>query len=171
MLNETMGKAINDQINAELYSAYLYYAMSAYFEEQGLAGFGHWMRLQAIEEMIHAQKFFAYVNERGGRVVLAAIEAPPKQWDSALVAFEAVYKHEVHVSSLINKLVDLAQEEHDHATYNFLQWFVGEQVEEEASASEVVQRLKLAGQTQGGLFMLDRELGQRAITLPPQAQM
>ncbi len=166
MLKEKVEKAINDQINAELYSAYMYMAMSAYFESIDLKGFGNWMRVQAQEEMTHAAKFFDYVNERGGRVSLSAIEAPPSEWKSPLDVFEATYKHECHVSDLINKLVDLALEQSDHATYNFLQWFVAEQVEEEASADEVVQQLKLVGDQGHGLFMIDRELIGRVFTLP-----
>ena len=169
MLSEKMEKTFNDQINAELYSAYLYYSMAAYLEAEGMAGMAHWMKLQAIEEQIHAAKMFDFVNERGGKVTLTAIEAPPITWDSPLSLFEAAYKHEVHVTSLINHLVDLAMEEHDHASNAFLQWYVSEQVEEEASAQEVVQKLKMAGQTQGGLFMVDRELGQRGIRLPAMA--
>jgi len=168
MLTDKMQDALNEQINAEIYSAYLYYAMEAYFQSQGLSGCAHWMQWQAIEEMSHGHKFVSFVNERGGRVKLAPIAGPPTEWDSPLAAFEAAYQHEVKVSALINKLVDLAQAERDHATHNFLQWFVGEQVEEEASAGGVVQKLKLAASSPGGLFMVDRELGQRPISLPPE---
>ncbi len=166
MLSKKMLDAFNDQINAEFYSAYLYYAMAAHLESKGLAGMAQWMKLQAIEEQVHAAKMFDFVNERGGRVVLGAIEAPPLEWNAPRDVFEAAYKHEVHVTSLLNKLMDLAIEEHDHASQAFLQWYISEQVEEEASAQEVVQKLELAGQTQGGLFMIDRELGQRQVTLP-----
>lgn len=162
MLNKKIEAALNDQINAELYSAYIYYAMSAYFETKGLGGFAGWMRAQAMEEVVHAQKFFTYINERGGAVKLGAIDAPPAEWDSPLAAFKAAYDHEVHVSGLIHKLVDLAASENDHPTSNFLQWFVAEQVEEEASADEIVGKLELIGDGTGGLFMLDRELGQRS---------
>ncbi len=166
MIKENMQKAINQQINAEMYSAYLYLSMSAYFESINLKGFANWMKAQAQEEMVHAMKFYDYINERGGRVLLTAIEAPPTQWDSSLAVFEYTYKHEQKVTGLINDLVNLAISEADHATTNFLQWFVAEQVEEEASADEVVQKLKLAGDRGGGLFMLDQELGQRVFTLP-----
>ncbi len=166
MLSEKMLSALNDQINAELYSSYLYLSMAAYFEDKGLPGFAHWMKAQAVEELGHAAKFFEYVHERGGRVHLEQIEKPPTEWNSPEAAFEAVLKHEVHVTGLINKLVDLALEEHDHATNNFLQWFVSEQVEEEASVNEVLQRLKLALEARQGLFMLDRELAARPITMP-----
>ena len=166
MIKENMQKAINQQINAEMYSAYLYLSMSAYFESTNLKGFANWMKAQAQEEMVHAMKFYDYINERGGRVLLTVIEAPPTQWDSSLAVFEYTYKHEQKVTGLINDLVNLAISEADHATNNFLQWFVAEQVEEEASADEVVQKLKLAGDRGGGLFMLDQELGQRVFTLP-----
>jgi ferritin len=162
-----MAAALNDQVNAELYSAYLYYAMVYYFEDQNLAGFAKWMRVQALEEVTHAQKLAAYVAERGGRAQMAAIEGPDNEWDSPLHVFEAAYKHECYVSDRINKLVDLARELSDHATYNMLQWFVEEQVEEEASADEVVQKLKLVEGSGQGLFLVDQELGQRVFTPPP----
>ena len=168
MLSDRMEKALNDQINAELYSAYLYLAMAAYFESINLGGFGNWMRIQAQEELTHAMKFYDFVYERGGRVSLAAVDAPPKEWDSPLAAFEGAYAHECKVSAMINDLVNIAIEEKDHATNNFLQWFVSEQVEEEASADAVVQKLKLIGDHGNGIFMLDRELGQRVFHAPAE---
>ncbi len=164
MLKENIEKALNNQLNAEIYSAYLYLSMAAYFESISLKGFANWMKVQYQEEMAHAMKFYDYINDRGGRVLLQAIEAPPTHWDSPLAAFEATYKHEQKVTGLINKLVELAMSEHDHATNIFLQWFVTEQVEEEDSANEIVEKLKLMGDARGGLFMLDRELGQRTFT-------
>ncbi len=169
MIKEKIKDAINKQINAEMYSAYLYLSMSAYFESINLKGFANWMKAQVQEEMVHAMKFYDYINERGGRVLLTAIDAPPTQWDSSLAVFEYTYKHEQRVTGLINGLVDLAISEKDHATNNFLQWFVAEQVEEESSADAVVQKLKIAGDRSGGLFMLDQELGQRVFT-PPVAE-
>jgi ferritin len=166
MLNKEMEKALNVQVNAEMYSAYLYLSMSAYFQSKSLSGFASWMRVQAQEEMVHAMKIYDFVNERGGRVILEPIEAPPKDWDSPLATFEAVYEHEQKVTGLINELVELALEKHDHATNIFLQWFVSEQVEEEDSANDVVEKIKLVGDAKGGLFMLDRELGQRVFTPP-----
>ncbi|MEA1933574.1 MAG: ferritin [Thermodesulfobacteriota bacterium] len=166
MLNKKIEEAINSQINAEIYSAYLYLSMSAYFESTSLSGFASWMRAQAQEEMVHAMKFYDYVNERGGRVILGRIDAPPSEWESSVAVFDATYQHEQKVTGLINDLVDLAMEEKDHATNNFLQWFVSEQVEEEASASEVLNKAKLIGDAPGGLFMLDRELGARLFTMP-----
>jgi ferritin len=167
MLKEKIQDSLNQQVNAELYSAYLYYAMAAYCEDQGLSGCAHWMRLQALEEVTHAQKIAAYVVERGGRAVMKGIAEPPREWDSVPAMFQAVLEHERHVSDLINKLVDLAIEKSDHATNNFLQWFVAEQVEEEASAEEILQKLELVKASPHGLFMLDRELAQRQFTPPP----
>ncbi len=164
MISAKMEKAINDQINAELYSAYLYLAMAAYFEEVDLAGCAKWMKAQTQEEMFHAMKMYDFVCERGGRVELFAIDAPPKEWDSPLSVFEHAYAHEQKVTGLINDLMELAMAEKDHATQIFLQWFISEQVEEEASANEVVQKLKLAGDH--GLFLVDRELGQRVFNMP-----
>lgn len=169
MLNKRMEQALNSQINAEIYSSYLYLSMSAYFESISLSGFANWMRTQAQEEMVHAMKFYDYVNERGGRVILGPIEAPPSEWESAVSVFDATYQHEQKVTGLINDLVDLAIEEKDHATNNLLQWFVSEQVEEEASASGVLNKAKLTGDAPGGLFMLDRELGARVFTMPAAA--
>ena len=166
MLNQRMEDALNEQHNAELYSGYLYLAMSAWFQSINLSGFAAWMRVQAQEELVHAMKFYDYINERGGRVTLKTIDGPPSEWDSPLAAFEGAYAHEQKVTGMINGLVDLAREEHDHATEIFLQWFVSEQVEEEDSANEVVQKIKLMGEASGGLFMLDRELGQRTFTSP-----
>jgi ferritin len=161
-----MQDALNGQCNAELYSSYLYLSMSGYFQNINLGGFATWMRVQAQEELVHAVKFYDFVHERGGRVLLRPIEGPPTEWDSPLAAFEAAYAHEQKVTGLINDLVELALEERDHATNIFLQWFVTEQVEEEDSANEVVQKIKLMGDARGGLFMLDRELGQRTFTPP-----
>ncbi len=126
------------------------------------------MRVQTQEELVHAMKFYDFINERGGRVTLQKIDSPPTKWASPLNAFESAYKHEQKVTGLINDLVNLAVGEKDHATNIFLQWFVTEQVEEEASADEVVQKLKLVGKDSGGLFMLDGEMGQRVFT-PPAA--
>lgn len=170
MLKETLEKALNEQINAELYSSYLYLSMSAFFESKNLKGFANWMRVQAEEEDFHGMKFFDFVNERGGRVNLKSIEAPPAEWKTPLDVFEAVYKHECHVTELINKLVDLSIKESDHATNAFLQWFVSEQVEEEAAADDIVQQLKLVGNDGNGLFMIDKELSTRVFTPPADGE-
>lgn len=165
MLNKKIQDTINTQINAETYSAYLYLSMSAYFESINLKGFANWMRVQAQEELVHAMKFYDYVNERGGRIILRLVEGPPSEWNSPLAVFEHTYRHEQKVTSMIYNLVDLAIEERDHATHSFLQWFISEQVEEEAGANEILQKLKLLGDAPGGLFMLDRDLAARAFTI------
>ena len=169
MLSPKMETALNEQINAEIYSAYLYLSMAAYFDSINLPGFASWMRVQNEEETFHAMKFFDFVAERGNRVKLTAIEAPETEWGSPLAVFEATLAHEQHVTGLINKLVDVALSESDHATNNFLQWFVGEQVEEEATADGILQQLRLMKDAPGGLFMMDRELGQRTFTPPTTA--
>lgn len=168
MLAKKIQAALNEQLNAELYSSYLYLSMSAYFRSISLPGFANWMRVQVQEELVHAMKFYDFINDRGGRVTLQQVDGPPTDWSSPLDAFESTYQHEQKVTGLINDLVNLAVAERDHATEIFLQWFVTEQVEEEASADQVVQKLKLMGDASGGLFMLDREMVQRVFT-PPAA--
>ena len=171
MLKKSIEKAINDQINAELWSAYLYLSMASYFESIGLKGFANWMWIQAREETTHAMRLYNFVNERGGRVILSPIQKVPVQWKSALDVFEETYKHEQKVTSLIDDLVNLAIKEKDHATVNMLQWFVDEQVEEEASADEIVQKLKLIGKNTSGLFLLDQEMKQRVFNNPTDLGM
>lgn len=167
MISEKMQAAINDQINAELYSSYLYLAMAGFYESINLVGFAHWMRVQAQEELIHAMLFYTYQNERGGRVALQTIEAPPVEWPNPAKPFEDAYHHETLVTARINNLVTMAMEERDHATVTYLDWFVKEQVEEESAADKVVKQLKLIGGEGNGLFLIDRELGARVFT-PPQ---
>ena len=166
MLKKKMQKALNDQINAEMFSSYLYLSMEAYFQSISLKGFAAWMRVQVQEELMHGMKFYDFVNERGGKVTLEAIAKPESVWATPLAAFEEILKHEQHVTSLINDLVDLAISEKDHASNNFLQWFISEQVEEEASATEVVEKLKLIQDNPSGLFMIDAELGKRVFVMP-----
>lgn len=166
MISQTMQQAINDQINAELYSAYLYLAMEAFFQSKGLAGFANWMRVQTQEEMVHAMKMYDFINARSGRVELQGIAQPPLSWESPRTAFEDAYNHETIVTGLINRLVDLAIKESDHASNNFLQWFVAEQVEEELSTSTVVDQLKLIGASGEGLFQLDKALATRVFNPP-----
>lgn len=161
MLNKKLEKELNEHVNAELYSAYLYLSMSAWFETKNLKGFANWMRIQYQEETAHAMKFFDYINERGGTAVLKAIEGPKTKWKSIIEIFEETYKHEQHVTSLVNNLVNVAIEEKDHATNNFLQWFVSEQVEEEANVSGLLEELKMIEGKGPALFMIDRELKQR----------
>lgn len=167
MIKAKVQNALNAQINREIYSAYLYLAMAAYFEGLNLKGFANWMRVQVQEELVHVTKFFNYVVDRGGRVNLAGVESPPAGWSSPLNAFEEAYKHEGKVTGYINDLVSLAGAEEDHATHAFLQWFVTEQVEEEASTDDVVKKLKLVADAAGGLFLIDRELATRVFTPPP----
>ena len=170
MLSKKMEKALNNQLNAEAYSSYLYLSMQAYFESINLPGCANWMKIQAQEENMHALKFFDYINERNGRVTLKAIDCPPAEWKGALDVFEQTLKHEQKVTGLINELVNLALEEKDHATNAFLQWYVNEQVEEEAGADAIGQQLKLIENNPAGLFMLDKELGQRVFTPPAPAK-
>ena len=167
MISKKMEDALNKQINAEMYSAYLYFAMAADFEDKNLTGFAHWMYMQAQEEFGHATRFYNYVLEQQGKAILSAIDAPPSEWATPVEAFEAVYKHEQHVTSLINNLVALAMEEKDFASNILLQWFVTEQVEEESNASTILAKLKMVGDSVQGLFMMDRELGQRQAGLIP----
>ena len=138
--------------------------MEAYFHSKSLTGFANWMRIQTQEELTHSMKFYGFISERGGRVNLKSIEAPPGDWESPLAVFEAGYQHEQLVTGRINKLVDLSLAESDHATNTILQWFLSDQVEEEDNASTVVERIKLVGEASGGLFLLDQELGQRTFT-------
>ncbi len=165
-MTERMEDALNKQLNAELYSAYLYLSMTAWFEAKNLSGFANWMKAQSLEEIGHAMKFYRFINERGGRVKLMPIQGPPTDWKSPVEVFEEGYRHEQHVTQLINELMELAVQEKDHATQIFLQWFVTEQVEEEASFSSILERLKMVGDSPGPLFMMDRELGQRQVSVP-----
>jgi len=162
MFSDAVSDAMNEQIKNEFYSAYLYLAMSAQFEAANLPGFAHWMRLQADEEMEHGMKFFDYINERGGRVSLEAIDRPQKEWESALEMFEAALQHEERVSGMINRIYEIAEAEKDYASQVMLNWFVEEQVEEEKSAGEIVELLKMVGDSDSALFLLDRQMAQRA---------
>lgn len=164
-----MEKALNGQINAELFSSYLYLAMSAWYNGKGMGGFANWMRQQAQEEMFHAIKFYDFVGARGGQVVLEGIAKPAATWKTSIEVFQATLAHEQKVTGLINNLINQALEERDHATNNFLQWFVSEQVEEEANATAILDKLKMIGKETGGLFALDQELAQRLFTMPAPA--
>jgi len=161
MIKEKVLGEFNNQINEELYSAYLYLSMGAWFEAKNLSGFAGWMKAQAAEEVKHAMKFFGHIVERGGKVELGAIKEPKKEWKNALDAFEEAYKHEQHVTGRIHMLVDLAQSENDKASESFLGWFVDEQVEEEASTDKVVQQLTMIKDHPGALFMLNKVMGER----------
>jgi ferritin len=161
MIEKRMQDAMNEQIKHELESAYLYLAMVAYFQAESFDGMAQWMTVQAQEEFVHAMKFFHHIDERDGRVELLALAQPQKEWSSPLEAFKAAYKHEQFISKKINDLMKIALEEEDHAAGITLQWFVTEQVEEEASAHKVVDLLERIGDSGHGLMMVDRELGTR----------
>jgi ferritin len=164
MIDKTIEKALNDQINEELNSYYIYLSMEAYFESESLDGFATWMELQAQEEMEHAMRIFRFVNERGGRVKLQPIEEPKADWNSPLEAFEDAYEHEQYITERIDELMDLAEEKNDKATRNMLEWFVEEQVEEEASTEDIVDKIKMVGESGAGLLALNNTLGQRQVT-------
>ena len=163
MLTKKIETALNKQINLEFYSSYLYLSMSAYFNGLNLEGFAHWMKLQAQEELMHAIKIYDFVLERDGNAVLDTIKAPPATWKTPVAACEAALKHERMNSKQFIMLMELALEGKDHASANFLQWFVDEQVEEEASASTLVEKTKLVADSGGGTYMLDRELASRQL--------
>ena len=161
MISKKMQTALNKQINAELYSSYLYLSMAAWAHSQNLSGIGAWMNVQATEENAHAMKFYGQLLERGGAVTLDAIAKPPASWKSALLLFKAVAEHEAHVTSLIHGLMDMAVAEKDYASIEFLSWFVKEQVEEEANAALIVAKLDMVGDSKSGLLMLDGKIGKR----------
>lgn len=166
MINEKMEKAFNDQINKELYSEYLYLSMQAYFERLNLKGFVNWFTVQVQEEHAHAMGMFNYVHERGGEVVLEAIDKPETNWESPLACFEQVLTHEEFVTSRINALMDVAEEVKDRAALSFLNWYLKEQVEEEASVGGVLATLRLIGDDKKALLMLDKELAARTFIQP-----
>jgi ferritin len=166
MLKTKVAESLNSQINAELYSSCLYLSMESYFHSVSLSGFATWMRVQVQEELLHAMKLYDFVGSRGGRVVLEAIAKPDADWESPLAAFEHVLRHEEEITARINNLMDIAASEQDHATKIFLQWFVSEQVEEEAGVGEILSKLRLIRSDSSGLFMLDAELGKR-VFVPP----
>ena len=168
MFSKKVEKALNDQINAEFFSAYLYLSMSAYLSDISLVGFANWTRAQYEEEKFHAIKMYNFILERGGKVKLKTIDSPKHKWRDIIDVFEDILEHEQKITHSINDLISLAIDERDHATVNFLQWFVDEQVEEEASVSELLSQLKLVGGNGSGLFMLDREAAQRKFIQPAQ---
>ena len=157
-LDKKMQDALNEQINAEMYSAYLYLSMGSWFEDRNLKGFANWFRCQYLEENMHAMKMYNFVNERGGRVVLQSIAGPETDWNTFADVYEQVVEHEAHVTSLINNLVYLSRELRDYATESFLMWYVDEQVEEEATADELLSRLKLIKEDTNALYMMDKDL-------------
>ena len=159
ILSKKLSEAFNAQVNAEMWSSNLYLSMSVHFQKLGLNGFAHWMKKQAEEEMEHAHKMIDFAIDRGGDITIGQINVVPTAWGSVTELFEHVYKHECYVSELIDKMVDIAEEEKDHASRDFLFWFVREQVEEEATAQGIVDKIKKAGDT--GIFFVDSQLGQR----------
>ncbi|HPP57915.1 MAG TPA: ferritin [Candidatus Hydrogenedens sp.] len=163
MIKEKMLKALNKQINEELYSAYLYASMRAYFESLNLKGFANWLKIQVQEELFHARKFENYIYERGGKVELYEIKEPDRSWKNPADAFEAVYKHECHITECIHHLAEIAEKEGDRSTRLFLDWFINEQVEEEANADDILQRIRMVGDAPGGIYWIDKELGQRVV--------
>lgn len=167
-LSEKLREEMNRQIQEETYSAYLYYSMAAWFDSENLPGFAVWMKVQAMEELTHAHRFFRHIIERRGEVELLDIAKPPTKWDSPLKAFEDAYKHELHITARIHHLMKLARDEGDYqAETGILQWFVTEQIEEEVQTDEIVQKLKMIGDKKHGLYMLDKELGTRTFVWPP----
>jgi ferritin len=160
-INKKVEDAINKQLNAEFYSAYLYLGMSSRCTELNLKGMANWFYVQAQEEMTHAVKFYRFVLDRGGHPVMPAIDGVRTDWKTSLEMFAAAYEHEKVVTGLINNIADIALAERDHATASMLNWFIDEQVEEEANSSEITEKLKLIGESRDGLFMLDKELSAR----------
>lgn len=166
MLKPTIESALNDQLQREIASSYLYFSMAADLDAKDLQGAAHWMRMQAQEEALHAMKYYSYLLNRDGRVRLQAIDAPQMEWASIAAVFAAALDHERHISAAIDALMELAVREGDHATQDFLRWFIAEQVEEEATVQRIVQQLKMVGDSGMGLFMVDKEL---AVRPAPQA--
>lgn len=162
MISEKMTKALNKQINEELFSSYLYLSMAAYFTAENFDGFAHWMKVQSQEEYSHAMKIISYLNDVEARVELEKIDKPEKEWKSPEDAFKAALKHEKHITQCINDLTDQAYEEKDHATRGFLAWYVQEQVEEVATSKKIVDKFKMLGDNKSVLYMLDKELGSRS---------
>lgn len=166
MINKKIEEALNAQINEEMFSAYLYMAMSAYLKSINLNGSSKWMEIQVQEELLHAKKIYDFIYNRGGEVVLEQINKPKTKWNSLINVFEEAYDHEQHITARISDLLKLSLEENDFATNSFLQWFITEQVEEEANVDDIVNQLKLIGKNEGALFMFDRELGSRVLPAP-----
>jgi len=168
MLSQKMEAKLNDQLNAEFYSAYLYLAMSAYFKATDLLGFANWMQVQFEEEKVHAMRFFEFIDRMDGRIKLTQIPTPPFEWKSPVDVFEETFKHEQKVSQGIFELASLADKEKDYATHNFLQWFIAEQVEEESSAKAILKKLRFVGDSKSALLFVDKELAARVFVPPAQ---
>lgn len=166
MINEKVGKVLNEQVNKELYSSYLYLSMSAYFSDLGLLGFANWTRVQAQEELAHATFIYDFLIDRGEKVILTSIDAPPHNWNGPLNVMAEILKHEVYVTSLINNIVTVAEEVKDRATMSYMNWFIDEQVEEEANAQDIISKLKLIGDDKSALYLLDKDLSARVFVQP-----
>jgi ferritin len=169
-INANVQSALNKQVNAEFWSAYMYLSMSAWFEEQGLKGFANWMRIQFQEETTHALKIFDYITERQGTVTLGPIAAVPTSWSGILEVFEETYQHELKVTEYIYLCLEVAEKEKDRATMSMLQWFVDEQIEEEANVDEIISQLKLIGKDGQAIYHLDKELATRVFVDPTAAK-
>lgn len=166
MINERISQVLQEQLNKEFYSAYLYLSMSAYFSDKGLLGFANWMRVQAQEEMIHARLIYDFLINRNEKVTLKTIEAPPNYWESPLHVMEESLKHEIHVTESISNIISVAEEVKDRATISYMYWFIDEQVEEEASAKTIVDALKFISDDKTAIYMLDQELAKRTFAEP-----
>ncbi len=171
MMKESITTILSQQVNAEYYSAYLYLAMATDCDRKGLKGFSRWLFLQAQEELSHGTKIYQYILERGGTPTFSDIKVAPKtEWDSLISLFEEVYAHEQKVTEMIHEIASLSMQEKDHSTYSFNQWFINEQVEEEASADEILQTLRYVKEDPASVFHLDRELGVRTLTPEPEVE-
>lgn len=166
MINEKVGNILNEQVNKEFYSAYLYLSMSAYFSDLGLLGFANWMRVQAQEESAHASLIYDFLVDRGEKVILKAIDTPKNTWGGPLEVMEDVLKHEIYVTSLINNVVNVAEGVKDRATMSYMNWFVDEQVEEESNSQDIISKLKLIGDDKSALYLLDKDLAARVFVQP-----
>lgn len=166
MINEKISKVLQEQLNKEFYSAYLYLSMSAYFSDKGLLGFANWMRVQAQEEQVHAMLIYDFLINRNEKITLTTVDTPPNHWKSALNVMEESLKHEIHVTELINNIISVAEEVKDRATISYMYWFIDEQVEEEANAKTIIDTLKFIGDDKSALYMLDQELAKRTFSEP-----
>jgi len=166
MINEEVAKVLNEQVNKELYSAYLYLSMSAHFSDLGLMGFANWMRIQFQEEQAHGMLIYDFLINRGAKVDLAAIAAPNGLYKSPLDVMEVVLKHEVYVTGLINNIITIAESVKDRATISYMNWFIDEQVEEEANAQDIISKLKMIGEDKSALYLLDKDLSARVFVQP-----
>lgn len=166
MISESVGKILNEQINKEFYSAYLYLSMSSYLSNIGLLGFANWTRVQAQEELAHGTLIYDFLINRGEKVILTTIDTPPNTWDGPLKVAEEILKHEIYVTGLINNIVSVAEKVNDRATMSYMNWFVDEQVEEESNAQEIISKLKLIGDDKSALYLLDKDLATRVFVQP-----